>query len=190
MADATESHNVHGILTRRRPKRRPNPPPSPLIPSLDYLWRCTRDTGEQQMEGCVELRLWCTDDAKLFQRTTAGDLRDLASFAGSAGPGDTLDETDDNTNEGVDFDMRDHSSDNLSHHSIDATDNGAFRLKEWDFNAEDDGTDDETWCRDPWKFDRYRDMIRQHRIQCPTSRTVLSQKCSQVESDDDHDSVQ
>ncbi|SCZ87461.1 BZ3500_MvSof-1268-A1-R1_Chr2-2g04927 [Microbotryum saponariae] len=158
--------------------------------NLDYLWRCTRDTGEQQIEGCVELRLWCTDDAKLFQRTTAGDLRDLASFAGSAGPGDTLDETDDNTNEEVDFDMRDHSSDNLSHHSIDATDNGAFRLKEWDFNAEDDGIDDETWCRDPWKFDRYRDMIRQHRMQCPTSRTVLSQKCSQVESDDDHDSVQ
>ncbi|SGY14362.1 BQ5605_C010g06157 [Microbotryum silenes-dioicae] len=92
------------------------------------------------MEGFVALRLWCTDDA---EQTTADGLPDLTSFARS--PGDTIDETDDNTNEGVDFDMSDHSSDDLSHYSIDATDNGAFVLEEWEFNAEDDGSDDETW---------------------------------------------
>ncbi|SCZ98420.1 BZ3500_MvSof-1268-A1-R1_Chr7-1g09131 [Microbotryum saponariae] len=48
------------------------------------------------------------------------------------------------TKERADFDMSDHSSDDLSHRSIDATDNGACRLEEWDFNADDDGSDDET----------------------------------------------
>ncbi|SCZ87710.1 BZ3500_MvSof-1268-A1-R1_Chr2-2g05176 [Microbotryum saponariae] len=74
---------------------------------------------------------------------TADDLPNLTSFAGS--PSDMIDETDDNTDEGADFDMSDHSSDDLSHRSIDATDNGACRLEEWDFNADDDGSDDETW---------------------------------------------
>ncbi|SGY49798.1 BQ5605_C001g00819 [Microbotryum silenes-dioicae] len=92
------------------------------------------------MEGCVALRLWCTDDT---EQTTADGLPDLTSFARS--PGDTIDETDDNTNEGVDFDMSDHSSNNLSHYSIDVTDNGAFVLEEWESNAEDDGSDDKTW---------------------------------------------
>ncbi|SCZ87428.1 BZ3500_MvSof-1268-A1-R1_Chr2-2g04894 [Microbotryum saponariae] len=39
-----------------------------------------------------------------------------------------IDETDDNTDERADFDMN----------------NGACRLEEWDFNADDDGSDDET----------------------------------------------
>ncbi|SGZ29581.1 BQ5605_C051g12544 [Microbotryum silenes-dioicae] len=139
-----EYHSIHGNPTRPRPTRRPirSPPPSePSIPSLDYyLWQCTQGTGEQQMEGCVALWIWCTDDAELFQQTTADGL---TSFAGS--PGDTIDETDDNTNKGVDFDMSDHSSDDLIRYSIDATANGAFGLEECDFNAEDDGSDDETW---------------------------------------------
>ncbi|SCZ93945.1 BZ3500_MvSof-1268-A1-R1_Chr6-3g09012 [Microbotryum saponariae] len=110
---------------------------------LDYLWQRTQDTGELQMDGWVELRVWCTDDAELFQRTTADDLPDLTSFAGS--PGNRINETDDNTDEEVDFGISDHSSDDLSHHSIDATDYGAFRPGEWDFNAENNDSDDETW---------------------------------------------
>ncbi|SGZ22962.1 BQ5605_C022g09566 [Microbotryum silenes-dioicae] len=104
-----EYHSIHGNPTRPRPDRRPtrSPPPSARelsIPSLDYyLWQCTQDTGKQPMEGCVALRLWCTDEPELFQQTTADGLPDLTSFARS--PGDTIDETDDNlnTNEGVDL---------------------------------------------------------------------------------------
>ncbi|SGZ31057.1 BQ5605_C047g12294 [Microbotryum silenes-dioicae] len=85
---------------------------------LDHLWECTRQTGEPQLEEWVELRMWCTDDVDVFQRTTAGGLPDhtwplqTASMMGC---------------------------DDLSHHSVDTTDYGAFSDEINENFDEDDG---------------------------------------------------
>ncbi|SDA02424.1 BZ3501_MvSof-1269-A2-R1_Chr12-3g03589 [Microbotryum saponariae] len=78
---------------------------------LDHLWECTRQTGEPQMEEWVELRMWCTDDV----------------------------DDDITTDHDALLDISDHSSDDLSHHSVDTTDYGAFSDEINENFDEDDG---------------------------------------------------
>ncbi|SCZ94121.1 BZ3500_MvSof-1268-A1-R1_Chr12-2g03702 [Microbotryum saponariae] len=105
---------------------------------LDHLWECTRQSGEPQTEEWVELRMWCTDDVEVFQRTTAGGLPDHTwpdcIIDGMVGESDDI-----TTDHDALLDISDHSSDDLSHHSVDTTDYGAFSDEINENFDEDDG---------------------------------------------------
>ncbi|SGY69535.1 BQ5605_C004g03029 [Microbotryum silenes-dioicae] len=104
---------------------------------LDHLWECTRQTGEPQVEEWVELRMWCTDDVDVFQRTTAGGLPDH-TWPDCINDG-MVGESDITTDHDTLLDISDHSSDDLSHHSVDTTDYGAFSDEVNENFDEDDG---------------------------------------------------
>ncbi|SGY17534.1 BQ5605_C015g07813 [Microbotryum silenes-dioicae] len=105
---------------------------------LDHLWECTRQTGKPQMEEWVELRMWCTDDVDVFQRTTAGGLPDH-TWPDCINDGMVGESDDITTDHDTLLDISDHSSDDLSHHSVDTTDYGAFSDEINENFDEDDG---------------------------------------------------
>ncbi|SGY50661.1 BQ5605_C001g00912 [Microbotryum silenes-dioicae] len=105
---------------------------------LDHLWECTRQTGEPQVEEWVELRMWCTDDVDVFQRTTAGGLPDH-TWPDCINDGMVGESDDITTDHDTLLDISDHSSDDLSHHSVDTTDYGAFSDEINENFDEDDG---------------------------------------------------
>ncbi|SGY13827.1 BQ5605_C010g05987 [Microbotryum silenes-dioicae] len=105
---------------------------------LDHLWECTRQTSEPQMEEWVELRMWCTDDADVFQRTTTGGLPDH-TWPDCINDGMVGESDDITTNHDTLLDISDHSSDDLSHHSVDTIDYGAFSDEIIENFDEDDG---------------------------------------------------
>ncbi|SGY19413.1 BQ5605_C014g07640 [Microbotryum silenes-dioicae] len=105
---------------------------------LDHLWECTRQTGEPQVEEWVELRMWRTDDVDVFQRTTAGGLPDH-TWPDCINDGMVGESDDITTDHDTLLDISDHSSDDLSHHSVDTTDYGAFSDEINENFDEDDG---------------------------------------------------
>ncbi|SGY78848.1 BQ5605_C008g04973 [Microbotryum silenes-dioicae] len=107
---------------------------------LDHLWECTRQTGEPQMEEWVELRMWCTDDVDVFQQTRAGGLPDHTCPDRDCINDGMVGESDDiTTDHDALLDISAHSSDDLSHHSVDTTDYGAFSNEFKENFDEDDG---------------------------------------------------
>ncbi|SGZ31666.1 BQ5605_C045g12227 [Microbotryum silenes-dioicae] len=105
---------------------------------LDHLWECTRQTGKPQMEEWVELRMWCTDDTDVFQRTTTGGLPDH-TWPDCINDGMVGESDDITTDHDTLLDISDHSSDDLSHHSVDTIDYGAFSDEIIENSDEDDG---------------------------------------------------